>query len=58
VSVVAGMSYAFLAWIAASLDYHFTDVSTDYRYPATATTVPFNPSYVRHDVLLGVRLAL
>jgi hypothetical protein len=58
VSLIAGVSYAFRTWIAASLDYHFTDVSTDYRYPATATSEPYNPSYVRHDILLGIRLAL
>jgi len=58
VSVIAGVHYAFRNWIAATLDYHFTDVNTDYRYPATATNEPFNPSYVRHDVLLGVRVAM
>jgi hypothetical protein len=58
VSVIAGVHYSFRNWIAATLDYHFTDVSTDYRYPATATSEPFNPSYVRHDILLGVRVAM
>jgi hypothetical protein len=58
VSVVAGVHYAFRNWIAATLDYHFTDVDTDYRYPATATEEPFNPSYIRHDILLGVRVAM
>ena len=58
VSIIAGFHYVFRNWIAATLDYHFTDVSTDYRYPATATEEPFNPSYVRHDVLLGVRVAM
>ncbi|HEY1550218.1 MAG TPA: hypothetical protein VGG28_20460 [Kofleriaceae bacterium] len=58
VSIIAGVHYAFRNWIAATLDYHFTDVSTDYRYPMTATNEPYNPSYVRHDILLGVRLAL
>ncbi|HEY3804328.1 MAG TPA: hypothetical protein VGL61_17045 [Kofleriaceae bacterium] len=58
VSVVAGVHYSFRNWIAATLDYHFTDVSTDYRYPTTATGEPFNPSYVRHDILLGVRVAM
>jgi hypothetical protein len=58
VSIIAGVHYSFRNWIAATLDYHFTDVSTDYRYPATAIGEPFNPSYVRHDILLGVRFAL
>ncbi len=58
VSIIAGVHYIFRNWIAATLDYHFTDVSTDYRYPATAIGEPFDPSYVRHDILLGVRLAL
>ena len=58
VSIIAGVHYIFRNWIAATLDYHLTDVSTDYRYPATATNEPFNPSYVRHDILLGVRVAM
>jgi hypothetical protein len=57
VSVIAGVHWMFRTWIAATLDYHFTDVSTDYRYPASSGE-PFDPSYVRHDILLGVRLAL
>jgi hypothetical protein len=58
VSVIAGVHYVFRNWIAATLDYHFADVSTNYRYPATAMGEPFNPSYVRHDILLGVRVAM
>jgi hypothetical protein len=56
ISVIAGVHYSFRNWIAATLDYHFTDVSTDYRYPQMSGE-PFNPSYVRHDILLGVRVA-
>lgn len=55
-SLVAGIHYSFRNWIAASLDYRLTDVSTDYRYPQ-ASGEPFDPSYVRHEILLGLRLA-
>jgi hypothetical protein len=60
VSVVAGVSYSFRNWIAAALDYHFTDVSTDYRYMCTGMCpVPqLDPSFVRHELLLGVRVAM
>jgi hypothetical protein len=60
ISVVAGVSYSFRNWIAAALDYHFTDVATDYRYMCTGMcTVPqLDPSFVRHELLLGLRVAM
>jgi hypothetical protein len=59
-SVVAGISYSFRNWIAATLDYHFTDVSTDFRYMCTGMCpVPqLDPSFVRHELLLGMRVAM
>ncbi len=60
ISVIAGVSYSFRNWIAATLDYHFTDVATDYRYMCTGMCpVPqLDPSFVRHELLLGMRVAM
>jgi hypothetical protein len=55
-SVIAGVHYNFRNSFAATLDYRFTDLSTKYNYMVTGITV--DPSYVRHEVLLGVRWAL
>jgi hypothetical protein len=50
-----GMRYNFRDWIAGTLDYHLEDVQTDFRYMTDGLTL--NPSYVRHELLLGVRAA-
>ncbi|MCX5742676.1 MAG: hypothetical protein NT062_09290 [Proteobacteria bacterium] len=56
-SVTAGMFYNFRNWIAMTLNYRFTTVQTDFTYmEATGQTV--DPSYNRHELLLGVRAAL
>ena len=55
-SVVAGMQYNFRNWIAATLNYHFSAVSTDFRYMTDGITE--DPSFVRHELLAGVRAAL
>jgi hypothetical protein len=55
-SVVAGMQYNFRNWIAATLNYHFTAVSTDFRYMTDG--IVEDPSFVRHELLAGVRAAL
>jgi len=59
-SVVAGVHVTFRNWIAATLDYHFTDVSTNYVYPTTGVggTMQTNPGFVRHELLLGMRVAM
>jgi len=57
ISVVAGVHYIFRSWIAATLDYHFTDVATDYRYMIGTYPVQ-DPSFMRHELLLGMRVAL
>jgi len=57
ISVIAGFHYNFRNWFAATLDYRFTSVQTDYRYTA-GTTVIDDPSYVRHEILAGVRVAM
>jgi hypothetical protein len=47
--------YAFRDWLAASLSYTFTDDTTNFTYMTDGVTL--NPSYVRHEVLAGVRAA-
>jgi len=51
-----GMRYSFRDWIAATLDYQLQDIQTDFRYDP-GTGVEVDPSYVRHELLLGVRAA-
>ena len=55
-SVIAGMSYNFRNWLAATLNYRFTDVTTSYRYMSGGMSD--DPSFVRHELLLGMRAAL
>jgi hypothetical protein len=55
--VVGGIRYSFRNWIAVTLDYSFSTVQTDFRYTdATGKTV--DPSYVRHELLAGMRIAM
>ena len=54
-AVAVGARYQFRNWISASAEYRFTDDSTDYRY-TTGTMAP-DPSYLRHEAFLGVRVA-
>jgi hypothetical protein len=55
VGVTAGLRYNFRDWLAGTLDYTLTDVHTDFRYMADRFLV--DPSYVRHELMLGVRAA-
>lgn len=57
-AVVAGIHYNFRNWIAATLNYRFSSVQTNFVYMAPGMTMATNPSYVRHELLLGVRFAL
>lgn len=56
-STVAGVHYIFRNWLAATLDYRFTDVQTNFRYMAGAFP-NVDPSFVRHELLLGMRVAM
>jgi hypothetical protein len=56
ISVIGGVHYHFRNSLAATLDYHFSMVSTDYRYMADG--VVDDPSFARHELLAGVRWAL
>jgi hypothetical protein len=56
VGATVGMRYSFRDWIAATLDYQLQAVDTNFRYdPGNGMIV--DPSYVRHQLLLGVRAA-
>jgi hypothetical protein len=57
ISVIAGMHYNFRNWFAATLNYRFSSVQTDYMYSAAGSAVD-DPSFVRHEILAGVRVAL
>jgi opacity protein-like surface antigen len=56
ISGTVGMRYSFRDWIAGTLDYQLTVVQTDFKYNAGGGLVD-DPSYVRHELLLGVRAA-
>jgi hypothetical protein len=50
------MRYNFRGWLAATLDYNLQSDQTDFRY--TVGRFPnLDPSYVRHELMLGVRAA-
>jgi hypothetical protein len=50
-------AYNFRHWIAATLDYRFQTDQTDFRYVPQAGSPPDDPSYTRHQVMVGVRAA-
>lgn len=54
-AATAGIRYNFRDWIAGTLDYRIEDDQTDFRYMAAGAIQ--DPSYVRHELLLGVRAA-
>lgn len=53
-SVSAGARYNFRDWLAAVVQYRFSAVQTDFRTGGTGD----DPSYVRHEILAGLRAAL
>ncbi len=55
-SVIGGIHYNFRNWLAATLDYHFTTVQSDYRYMTDG--IIEDPSFTRHELLFGFRLAM
>ena len=57
ISLIAGAHYNFRNSLAVGLDYRFSAVQTDYRYTATGGAVD-DPSFVRHQLLLGMRWAM
>ena len=55
--IIAEARYKFRDWLAISAAYHLDVDSTDFTYNAGTGVAMFNPSYVRHEVLVGVRAA-
>jgi hypothetical protein len=55
-AVEAGVRYDVKNWLAASAEYILTSDQTDYRYMIGGMLGP-DPSYVRHEVSVGVRAA-
>lgn len=55
VAAALGLRYQFRNWVNASVQYRIVDDSTDYRYTSGASML--DPSYLRHEVFAGVRLA-
>ena len=55
-AISAGLRYNFKDSFAAVLQYRLSSVQTDFRYTVNGTTD--DPSYVRHEVIAGVRAAL
>lgn len=55
-AINAGARYSFRDWLVGTLDYRLSDVQTDFRYDAGGGLI-IDPSYVRHELLLGVRAA-
>lgn len=55
-SLVAGLHYNFRNSLSMGIDYRFSAVQTDYRYMTDGAVD--DPSFVRHQLLLGVRWAL
>jgi hypothetical protein len=56
VALTAGMRYNFRGWLAATLDYNLQSDQTDFRYTVGRFS-DLDPSYVRHELMLGVRAA-
>jgi hypothetical protein len=54
-AAAVGIRYQFRNWVNASVQYRVVDDSTDYRN--TTGTMMLDPSYVRHELFAGVRLA-
>lgn len=56
ISVIAGLHYNLRNSLAATLDYHFSMVSTDFVYMVDG--IADDPGFARHELLAGVRWAL
>jgi len=56
VSATVGMRYSFRDWIAGTLDYQLAVIQTNFTYDVGGGLVD-DPSYVRQELLLGVRAA-
>jgi opacity protein-like surface antigen len=58
VGATVGMRYSFRDWLAGTLDYDLSVIQTNFRYNVVGSMgLVDDPSYVRHELLLGVRAA-
>lgn len=55
-SLSAGVHYNFRNWIAATAGYNLGIVESDYRYMTDGLVE--DPSYIRHELLVGLRVAM
>lgn len=55
-AVMASAHYNFRDWLALTVDYRLSTVQTDFRYLSQGMTI--DPSYVRHELLAGLRVAM
>jgi opacity protein-like surface antigen len=55
-ALVGGMHYNFRNWFAATANYRFSTVQTNYMYMGSGGVD--DPSFARHELLFGVRAAL
>ena len=55
-SMATGVHYNFRNWIAGTLGYNLAIVQTSYRYMTDGLID--NPSYIRHELVAGVRVAM
>lgn len=56
VAVVGGIHYNYRNWLLASINYRFATVQTDFVDPSGGSID--DPSFIRHELLLGMRAAL
>jgi hypothetical protein len=56
IGATVGMRYSFRDWLAGTLDYQLQVIQTDFRYDAGGGRI-IDPSYVRHELLVGLRAA-
>ena len=56
-AVSAGAHYNFRNWLAATLDYRLSLVSSDFTYMPEPGVID-DPGFVRHELLVGARAAL
>jgi len=57
-SMAVGVHYNFRNWIAGTLGYNLSLVQTDYRYMPLPSGPMDDPSYIRHELVVGVRVAM